>query len=153
MLRRALFVWLPLVALLGILLSPNTTPARPAAEGEGLHRALRATLFHLKEARAEIKETTFPGKHRERVERDITTAIREIEGALKEGKIDIAYVPPTGWRDKYKSFHNLRQALVELDTARGDLRNSKEPWFAKKEFRTAIDDAHAHVKEALEELK
>lgn len=152
MLQRALFVWIPLVALVGILLSPNTCPAR-LPEGEGLNRALRATLFHLKKAREEIKATEFPGKHRERVERDITVAIREIEGALQQGKIDFAFEPAKGWDSKYKSFHNLRQALVELDIAKADVRKSAEPWAAKKELRQAIDDAQVHVKEALEDVK
>ncbi len=153
MLQRALFVWLPLVALVGVLLSADNCPARPAADAEGLHRALRATVHHLRAAREEIKDTKFPGRHRAKIEADITTAIREIEAALKEGKIELGYAPPKGWDEKYKSFHNLRQALVELDIAKADLRNSTERWFMRKELRQAIDDAHLHVKEALDELK
>jgi hypothetical protein len=152
MLRRALFVCFPLVALVGVLLSADNCPARPA-DAEGLHRALRATVYHLRAAREEIKENQFPGRHRAKVEADITAAIREIEAALKEGKIELAYEPAKDWGAKYKSFRNLRQALVELDIAKNDLSKSTEGWARRKELRQAIDDAHLHVKEALDEVK
>ena len=151
MLRRALFVWSPLVALVGTLLSPSASPAW-AVEEVSLHRALRASLYHLKAAREEVKDERF-SRHREKVERDITIAIQEIEGALREGKIDAAYEPVKGWGDKYKSFRNLRQAVVELEIARSDIPKVEAPWARKKELRQAIDDAYAHTKEALDEVK
>ncbi len=151
MFRRTLFVWFPLVALVGTLLSASTSPAREAEEA-GLHRALRASLFHLKAAREEIKDERF-SRHREKIERDITTAIAEIEGALREGKIDAAYEPVKGWGEKYKSFRNLRQAVVELEIARSDVPKVDAAWARKKELRQAIDDAYLHAKEALEEVK
>jgi hypothetical protein len=151
MFRRALFVWLPFVALVGTLLSPSTSSAGPAEEAS-LHRALCASLYHLKAAREEIKDERF-SRHREKVERDITVAIQEIEGALREGKIDPGFEPIKGWGDKYKSFRNLRQAVVELEIAHTNIPKVEAGWARKKELRQAIDDAYAHTKEALDEVK
>ncbi len=149
MMRRALLACLPVVALVGVLVSPNA--ARPE-EGPATHRALRATLFHLKAAREEVKDEKF-ARFRERAEKDITIAIQEIEGALREAKIDVAYEPERGWGDKWKSFRNLNQAIVELEIARKDLDAEKGEWARKKELRAAIDDAFVHTKEALAEAK
>ena len=116
------------------------------------HRALRAALYHLREAKEEIRDERFRA-HRERVERDVNTAVRELERALKEGRIETRYEPPRGWGERFKSFRHLRQALAELDEARAELRNEKGEWARRKELREAIEDARMHVADALRDIK
>jgi hypothetical protein len=137
-----------LVVLAGLVLSL----AGRASAAEGAHRALRAALYHLKEARVEVRDEKFK-LHRERVERDISTAIREVERALKEGRIEARYEPNKGWGDKHKSFRHLRQALIELDEAKADIRAEKGDWARRRELREAIDDARNRVADALREIK
>src|SRR5262249_24936772 len=108
--------------------------------------------YHMKEAREEVKDERFQ-RHRERIEEDLKVAIREIEGALGEGKIDVRYEPAREWDKKYKSFRHLRQALEELDLAREEVRKEKGDWAKRRELRQAIEDAHKHIREALEEIK
>jgi len=151
MLHRRLFAWSVATVLAGAVLALSSGKAEARADAEP-HRALRAALFHLKEARAEVKEEGFK-KHRERVERDINRAIEELERACREGKIETNFRPESGWDTKYKSYKHLRQALAELDRASEELPKEKGEWARRKELREAVDDARRHVKEALEEVK
>jgi hypothetical protein len=116
------------------------------------YRALRAALYHMKEAKEEIKDERF-SRHRERVEKDLREAIREIERALGEAKVEVKYEPARGWDEKYKSFKNLRQAMAELELAKEELRKEKGDWARRKELMGAIEDARTHLKDAFEEIK
>jgi predicted ribosome quality control (RQC) complex YloA/Tae2 family protein len=136
-----------LALLAGLVAVPSV-----GARDESSHRALRAALYHLEAARDEVKDERFK-KHRERVEKDITIAIREVEGALKAGKIEPKFEPVKGWDEKYKSFKHLRQAAVELAEAKKELLREKGEWARRKELIGAIDDAYAHIEEALKEIK
>src|SRR5437660_1113550 len=129
MLSRRLIGLPMLVVMAGLVLSLG---GRAWAD-EGPHRALRAALYHLKEAREEMRDDRFK-PHRERVERDVNTAIRELERALKEGRIETRYEPTKGWGEKYRSFRHLRQALVELDVARTEVRTEKGDWARRREL-------------------
>jgi hypothetical protein len=145
-----------LAVVAGLLLSQGS-PVQAEASGsearlEPEHRALRAALYHLKEAREEVKDERFK-RHRERVEKDLKIAIIEVERALKEGKIEVKYEPAKGWDAKYKSFKHLHQALIELDAAKKDIREEKGAWARRKELLEAINDAHLHIDEALKEIK
>jgi hypothetical protein len=116
------------------------------------YRPLRAALYHLKEAKEEINHERF-SRHRKKVDRDLQIAIREIERALGEAKIDSRYEPSRGWDEKHGSFRHLRQALVELDQAGDELRREKGDWARRRELKDAIENARDHIKEALEESK
>jgi hypothetical protein len=144
----------PLVAVgLALTLIGCTTPPPTTTSGVAVpHRALRAALYHLKEALEEVRDEKLQ-RHQERIERDIRTAIREIERALGEGKVDPHYEPHRGWDEQHKSFRHLRQALVELDEARDEVRREKGDWAQRRELKESIEDARGHVKEALEEIK
>ena len=84
---------------------------------------------------------------------DINRAIDEIESALRGAKLDLAYTPEGNWKSKWKSFHNLHQALVELDIAHNDLPKVNADWARRKELRDAINDARTNVKAALDDIK
>jgi hypothetical protein len=122
------------------------------ARADEPYRALRAALYHMKEAKEEIRDERF-SRHRERVERDLREATREIERGLGEAKVEVKYEPARGWDEKYKTFKNLRQALAELDLAKEEIRKEKGDWARRKELKEAIEDAHAHLKDALDEIK
>jgi hypothetical protein len=113
---------------------------------------MRAALYHLKAAKEEVKEERFK-RHRERVEKDIEIAIKEIERGLGEAKIDLKFEPVVGWDKGYKDFKNLRQALVDLDLAKEEISKEKGEWAKRKELKEAIEESHKHIKEALEEIK
>jgi hypothetical protein len=147
MLPRRLLGACVLAVLAGLLLAP-AAPARP----EEPHRALRAALYHLREAREELKDKRLD-RHRKRLERDLSVAIRELERALKEGRVESKYEPAKDWHKGYKDFRHLRRALAELDEARKGLRNERGEWARRKELLAAIDDARAHVQDALRDLR
>jgi hypothetical protein len=147
MLRRRLIGRSVLAVLAGLVLS---LVARGQAQAP--HRALRAALYHLKEAREEVRDERFK-RYRERIERDVNTAIIEVERAMKEGRIEARYEPPRGWDEKYKSFKHLRQALVELGNAKIEIREEKGEWARRRELVLVIDEARAHIEEALREIK
>jgi len=123
-----------------------------ASAADSPHRALRAALYHIKEAKEELKDERI-GRHRERVQKDLRIAIEEIERGLGEGKIEVRYEPPKGWDEKHKTFRHLRQALVELDRAKAEVKEEKGEWARRRELIRAIEDAHEHVTEALREIK
>jgi hypothetical protein len=137
-----------IVAGMALYLSSGTS----ARAEEGPHRALRAARWHLMQAKEEIRDERI-GRHRERVEKDIRIAIEEIDRGLREGKIEARYEPAKGWDAKYKSFKHLRQALIELDEAKADVKKEKGEWARRKELLRSIEDAHEHVQEALKEAK
>jgi hypothetical protein len=133
---------------MGVVCLPNGF----ARLAEAPHRAMRAALYHLKAAKEEVKEERFK-RHRERVEKDIEIAIKEIERGLGEAKIDLKFEPVVGWDKGYKDFKNLRQALVDLDLAKEEISKEKGEWAKRKELKEAIEESHKHIKEALEEIK
>jgi hypothetical protein len=151
MLHRRLLVALPLVVAGGVLYLLSGCTARARAE-ETPHRALRAALYHMKEAKEEFKDERLE-RHREKIERDLKAAIREIEGALREAKIDVKYEPSRGWDEKYKSFRHLRQAMAELDEAREAVSKEKGEWARRRELKEAIEDARQHLEEVLKDIK
>jgi len=122
------------------------------AQADEPFRALRAALYHMKEAKEEVRDERF-SRHRERVEKDLREATREIEKALGEAKVEVKYEPARGWDEKYKTFRNLRQALAELELAKEEIRKEKGDWARRKELMETIEDARAHLKDAFEEIK
>jgi predicted ribosome quality control (RQC) complex YloA/Tae2 family protein len=151
MLHRGRFGRPALAVVAGLALSLVAGDYARAADAP--HRALRAALYHLKEAKEDLKSERFKRERRERAEKEIERAIREIERGLKEGKVEARYEPAKEWDKGFKDFRHLRQALVELDEARKELKEEKGEWARRKELLEAIDDAHKHTKEALEDLK
>jgi nucleotide-binding universal stress UspA family protein len=149
MLHQRLLGLSALVAGLGMSLTLAGCSSQAA---EVPYRPLRAALYHMREAKEEIKAEQF-SRHRERVERDLRTAIREIEMALGEAKVDVAYEPRRGWDDQNKTFRHLRQALEELELARDEVRREKGDWASRRELKDAIEDARDRLREALEEIK
>jgi hypothetical protein len=149
MLYRRLLGLPALVVMAGLAL---TLGACNSSAADVPCRALRAALYHMKEAREEIKDERLQ-RHRERIEANLRIAIREVETALGAAKIDVRYEPTKGWDEKHKTFRHLRQALVELDLAKGEVEREKGDWARRRELRQAIEDAHRHVKDALEEIK
>jgi hypothetical protein len=140
-----------LVVLAGLALA--LTAGTYARAEEGPHRALRAALYHLKEAKEDLRSERLRPERRERAEKDIERAIREIERGLKEGKIEARFEPAKDWEKGYKDFRHLRAAMVELDHARKEVKEEKGEWARRKELLEAIDDAHKHIKDALDDLK
>jgi hypothetical protein len=151
MLHRGRFGKPALVFMAGLALSLVVGANARAADAP--HRALRAALYHLKEAKEDLKSERIRPERRERAEKDIERAVREIEVGLKEGRIEARYEPPKGWDKDYKDFRHLRQALVDLDAARKELKEEKGEWAKRKELLEAIDAAQKNTKEALEDLK
>jgi hypothetical protein len=151
MLYRSRFGEPALAVVAGLAMTLVVVGAARAADTP--HRALRAALYHLKEAREDLKSERIRPARRERAEKEIDRAVREIERGLKEGRIETRYEPAKGWDKDYKDLRHLRQALVELDEARKDLKEEKGEWARRKELIEAIDDAHKHTKEALDDLK
>jgi hypothetical protein len=137
-----------LVAAVGLVLSPRAS----ALADDGAQKALRAALFHMKEAKEEIKDERLKGHH-DKIEKNVNTAIKEIEFAAKEGKFETKFEPVKGWDKDYKSFKHLRQAVVELKEAKKDLAEEKGDWARRKELRAAIDDAIEHLDTALKDIR
>jgi hypothetical protein len=137
-----------LVAAVGLVLSPS---ANARAEG-GVQHALRAALYHMREAKDELKDERLKGHH-DKIEKDLNTAIKEIEHAAKEGKFETKFEPAKGWDEKYKSFKHLRQATVELKEAKKDLAEEKGEWARRKELTSSINDALEHLEDALKDIK
>jgi hypothetical protein len=134
-------VGLPL-ALAGCQSRAADTPYRP----------LRAALYHMKAAREEVEDEKFK-PHREKIERDLRAAIREIERALRDANIEVDYEPHKGWDERHKSLRHLRQALIELDLARDEVRKEKGDWARRRELKEAIEDAHDHLQDALKDIE
>ena len=77
MLHRGLFGRPALVAVAGLVLSlVGGAYARTADEA---HRALRAALYHMKEAKEELRSERIRPERRERAEKEIERAMKEIE--------------------------------------------------------------------------
>jgi hypothetical protein len=110
-------------------------------------------LYHLKEAKEDPRSERIRPGRKERAEKEIGRAVREIERGLKEGRVESRYEPRKDWDKGFEDFRHLRQALVELDEAKKELKEEKAEWARRKELIEAIDAAHMHTKEALEDLK
>jgi hypothetical protein len=117
------------------------------------HRELRAALYEMKQAKEDLKNERFK-RHREKAEKELDVAITELERALKWARVETRYEPPRGHYDRFRDFRHLRQAMVDLEAAKREVRDEKGDWGGRrKELERAVDDAHARVKEALEDIK
>jgi hypothetical protein len=151
MLHRGLFGGPALLVAAGLVLSlVGGAPARAAEEA---HRALRAALYHMKEAKEELRSERIRPERRERAEKEIERAMKEIERGLEGVRVERRYEPPRGWDREYKDFRHLRQALRELEEAKKELKEERGEWARRKELSEAIDDARRHIKEALDDLQ
>jgi hypothetical protein len=149
MLHRRLLGLSALVMALGMALALAGCQSHAAADP---YRPLRAALHHMKAAREEVEDEKFK-PHREKIERDLRAATHEIERALRDANIDVGYEPHKGWDEKHKSLRHLRQALIELDLARDEVRKEKGDWAQRRELKEAIEDAHDHLRDALKDIE
>jgi len=149
---RKLLACVPLAAL--VVLASSAPVASRQKERAVKHPRLHAALFELRQAHKELKDARGDfGGHRKKALELMESAIASVRDILEiKGDDPVGVtVRKTDFYRQHKTYPHLRQVLLDLKEARGELEDAKADFRGKKKDALRdLDDAIKQVRLAID---